>query len=371
MRPLLITVFAALVFYSWSCKTSDSNGTHHNSRFIERLQPAPVNGGFEMEGYWVWGMSVIKGDSLYHGYASRWPKSVPFAPNWMTHSEIVHATSRTPEGPYEFQEVVFERRGSEYWDGMTTHNPTIHKIGDTYLLYYIGMIYDFVPPDSALTQEQIVEARSSQRIGLATASSPWGPWQRKDKPILKPRPGEWDALFTNNPAPVVRKDSSVLLIYKSTRDMQGLLKLGAAEANHFEGPYTQIGNEPILEWDNPEDTDRRSSKHVEDPYVWWSGNRYELIAKDMTGQITGQRGAGLHAWSENGTEWNVEEHPLAYTRNVVWANGDTLEMAAFERPQLLIQDGVPTHLFAATGINSEGDYWKFEKTWNVSIPLAH
>lgn len=363
---LFITVSSLLI---WGCRSPKVQ--YGSQSFIERLQPAPINGGFEMEDYWVWGMSVIKGDSLYHGYASRWPKSVPFAPNWMTHSEIVHATSRTPEGPYEFQEVVFARRDKEYWDGMTTHNPTIHKVGDTYLLYYIGMTYNFEPPDTALTYEQIVEARSSQRIGLATAPSPWGPWRIRDEPILKPRPGEWDALFTNNPAPVVKEDGSVLLIYKSTRNMEGLLKLGAAMAKHFEGPYKRISNKPILDWDNPKDGDRQKSKHVEDPYVWWSGSRYELIAKDMTGLITGQKGAGMHAWSEDGTDWKVSKRPLAYTRNVVWANGDTLEMAAFERPQLLIQGGIPTHLFAATGINSEGTYWKFEKTWNMCIPLAH
>ncbi|WP_347840351.1 hypothetical protein [uncultured Draconibacterium sp.] len=36
-------------------------------------------------------------------------------------------------------------------------------------------------------------------------------------------------------------------------------------------------------------------------------------------------------------------------------------------PFLLIENGVPTHLFAATGNGPKG--WKFDKTWNMLIPL--
>ena len=47
--------------------------------FINRLAASQKNGGFEMEDYWVWGASVIKGeDGKYHMFASRWPKDKPF-----------------------------------------------------------------------------------------------------------------------------------------------------------------------------------------------------------------------------------------------------------------------------------------------------
>ncbi len=43
----------------------------------ERMLPAPRNGGFRMEGYWVWCGSAIKGeDNRYHLFASRWPKTL-------------------------------------------------------------------------------------------------------------------------------------------------------------------------------------------------------------------------------------------------------------------------------------------------------
>src|SRR5262245_42584521 len=82
----------------------------HASDFPE-LGVVPRNGGFRMEGYWVWCGSVIKGDDgRYHLFASRWPKDITFHPGWMTSSEIVRAVADRPEGPYVRSE---ERRGGE------------------------------------------------------------------------------------------------------------------------------------------------------------------------------------------------------------------------------------------------------------------
>lgn len=88
------------------------------------MLPAPRGGGFRMEGYWVWCGSVVQGeDGKFHMFASRWPKTLPMHPGWMTASEIVRADSDTPEGPYRFCEVALPARGAEYWDGRCTHNP--------------------------------------------------------------------------------------------------------------------------------------------------------------------------------------------------------------------------------------------------------
>ncbi len=64
--------------------------------FYQRLQPAPAGGGFAMKDYWVWCGSVIRGeDGRYHMFASRWPKSLPFVPHWVTSSEVVRAALPT------------------------------------------------------------------------------------------------------------------------------------------------------------------------------------------------------------------------------------------------------------------------------------
>ncbi|MEM8765258.1 MAG: sulfatase-like hydrolase/transferase [Bacteroidota bacterium] len=336
--------------------------------FLARLKPAPVGGGFKMDGYYVWGMSVVKGDDgLYHGFASRWDVEASFK-NWVTNSEIVHAVSETPAGPYRFESVALGRRGKGYWDGDMAHNPIVKKIGDTYVLYYIGTTYEGTFPTLEASVEFRKEARANQRIGMATSKSPYGPWERRDEPIIDTRPNKWDALLTANPAVSVRPDGTVLLIYKSTEGFDGKLKLGVTEAATFEGPYKRLRDEPILDFEETTGIE----EHVEDPYIWWNGEQYELIMKDLIGNICGERGGGIHATSKNGIDWVISRPAQAYSRRVLWDNGDDIVQSAFERPQLLIEDGKPTHIFAATGRNKNQGYWGFEGlTWNMVIPLEH
>src|SRR5690606_37730294 len=155
--------------------------------FIDKLLPAPKNGGFSMDGYWIWDPSVIKGpDGLYHMFASRWSKRYGFG-NWVTNSEVVRAVSDTPEGPYWFVEVVLPARGNQYFDGCTTHNPRIIRSGDYYVLYYFGNTYSQPNPSfeedvwaSGLAQI----AWMNKRIGMAYSKSLKGPWTRVAQPIL-------------------------------------------------------------------------------------------------------------------------------------------------------------------------------------------
>lgn len=337
-------------------------------QFKERLQPAPVGKGFEMEDYWVWGMSVIKGDDgLYHGYASRWSKDVPFGPNWVTNSEVVHATAENPEGPYTFQSVALERRGEAYFDGMMTHNPTIHKSGDIYLLFYTGTTYTFPFPEAGISRQQYIQARVNQRVGLATSKSPYGPWERSDEPLILPRPGKWDSIMTTNPAVVVKPDGRVLLVYKSSASQKGgKLKLGVAEAPAWDQPFKRLKDDPIFQFED-------KSKHVEDPYFWWTGEGYELVMKDMNGKVSGERGAGIHASSDDGIDWKISDPAMAYNRTVKFEDGTEVRMDKFERAQVLVEDGKPTHLFFAVGLYREGEngkgYADLGHTWNLSIPL--
>lgn len=340
-----------------------------NQSFISKLKPAPIGGGFEMEGYWVWCGSVIRGeDGRYHMFASRWSKEVDFWPYWVTNSEVVRAVSDTPEGPFEFAELVLPTRGAAYWDGMMTHNPTIHKSGDAYLLFYTGSTYSGGKPDQHSNDvwgnAKMAEARANQRIGLAVAHSISGPWKRLDEPILKPRAGHWDGLMTTNPAACVMPDGSVMLVYKSTGNQQDRLRLGVAQAAHYAGPYVRLADEPIFQFDN-------SIDHVEDPYIWFTDGKFQLIMKDMEGGISGEKHAGIHATSEDGMFWTVSQPQLAYSRSISWTDGTVTTQGSLERPQLLIQDGEPTHFYAATADNG-GVYDTdnpAERTWTIVIPL--
>lgn len=339
--------------------------------FRSRLCPAVRGGGFSMENYWIWCGSPAKGeDGRYHIFASRWPKKLTFHPNWVSNSEVVRAVADKPEGPYTFEAVVLPPRPG-YWDATMTHNPTIHKHGNTWILFYtgtrgIGPDGTDAPPTESIDFDAFARYWLNKRIGIATAPHITGPWTRRDAPILDINPDGWDADITSNAAPIVRPDGSVILIYKSSRDrMTGgdviPLKLGVAVADHWEGPYRRARPNPLDEFNGPE-TD------IEDPYAWWQDDHFEAIFKDMTGKICGKYHGGIHALSDDGINWRLADDPLAYTRELLWDDGTVSHQGQFERPQLLIQNGQPTHLFAATG-DGAGGFDKMTRTWNMVVPL--
>ncbi len=335
------------------------------------MLPAPLNGGFAMKDYWVWCGSVIRGeDGRYHMFASRWSKEVSFL-HWVLNSEVVRATSDRPEGPFRFEQVVLEQRPG-YFDGRVTHTPCIQRCGDTYLLFYTGTTYDGPTPTHNDQADQPSarwqQAWHNKRIGMATAKSVLGPWVRTDRPLLDVRPGHWDSVITSNPAPCVHADGRVLLLYKSTphrHDADGMFRgrfmLGAAWADHYSLPFRRLSDEPILQFNHPD-------AHVEDPFCWYDGSKYRAIMKDMTGVIGGEPQAGIATESEDGVNWRLSDPAQAYRRLVHWEDGSVTRPAKLERPQLLIENGRPTHFYAAT-CDSEISVLKANSTWSMVIPL--
>lgn len=320
-----------------------------------------------MEGYWIWCGSVIQGeDGRFHMFASRWPKSLPMHPGWLVGSEIVRAVSDTPEGPYTFQEMVLPARGAEYWDGRSTHNPHIVKHNGVYLLYYMGTTHPLQEPAAGdgygLADPRCIVARSNKRVGLATSDSVFGPWSRADTPLLPTRPGSFDSYLTSNPAPCVREDGSVLLIYKARRyegNDFGQMTIGVAEAVHWSGSYKAISEKPVFPPDQ---------FHIEDPFIWRTEDGYSLIAKDMDGTLGGEKHGGIQAFSVDGIQWEPSSKPQAYSRSVRWDDGSVQMMGSMERPFLLFQNGRPTHLFTATA-DGPGGFQQASNTWNMDIPL--
>jgi hypothetical protein len=351
---LYLTLFCLMA----SCSSSEKHNPDITD-FSALLLPAAKDGGFKMEEYWIWGGSAIKGtDGQYHLFASRWPKQYPFNQGYVYHSEVVHAVSDLPEGPYAFKGVALPRR-SGYWDGKMTHNPTIQQWGDTYYLFYIGSTYEGESPDadSLRNIRKIYKkpAYKNIRIGVAQSTSLDGPWERLDTPILAPQPNGFDSVVVTNPAPYINEDGSVDLIYRTHIRGTGN-RLAYARAEQPLGPYRRVLQAPI------------STAIVEDPFIWKQDSTYYILAKDMEGTITGEKHAGVFLTANDLTQWSLAEQPKAFSRKVQWSDGTQTVQGSFERPQLLIQHGKPTHLFAATA-DGPGGFRNANHTWNMVIPL--
>ncbi len=304
MRKLL---FISIAFLYYNCTNKD------DLSFRERLQPVPKDSGFKMDNYWVWGGSLIRVDDTYHLFASRWPRDGDFPDDYRNHSEIVRATSNDPLGPYEFQEVVIGERDSTYWDSNMAHNPTIHKIGDQYVLFYIGSDYTTYREGSKYLL---------RKVGYAIASSIDGPWHRSDQPVID--------VESNNPAVLV-EDNKVRLLYRDAP-----LRVYLAEAPDFRGPYELI-NDNV--W--PE-------HKIEDFYLFKMNGTYHFICEDNVGGISGHERWGVHLFSENGIDdWKKFNPVIVYDHELKYTDGSTLHCNRRERPQLLIQGGHITHLLTS------------------------
>ena len=289
-----------------------------------------------------------------------------FAPNWLTNSYIVRAVADTPTGPYIYAEDIVSQRGAEHWDGLMAHNPTIHQLPagspwGRYALFYTGSTYDGGVPTASITGEdpRRNQARANQLIGVLTAHSINGPWTRREQPILGPRPGKWDGMMVTNPAAVIHDDGSILLYYKAVPNQTAKMAYGVARAEALDAPFERLRDDPLFGGSD-------DSPNYEDAYVWHQDGRYHMIFNDIHGYFTGEDHAGGYACSKDGIDWTPGGK--AYTRKVTWSDGTQTYQGSLERPQLLLENGQPRYLFAATA-DGPGGYSKADNTWNMVLPL--
>lgn len=313
-----------------------------------------------------WGGSVIKGDDgLYHMFYSRWPKNIGW--EWVTRSEIAHAVSESPLGPFRHVDVALPARGKEYWDGDCTHNPTVYKFNGKYYLYYMGNYGDgkivSVPGKARINWVH----RNNQRIGVAVATDPNGPWKRFDEPVLDITFNDsaaHDALMTSNPSVCLMPDGRILMVYKAVGKKFPLPQGGpvvhmVAIADSPTGPF--------VKYPDPVFTVEGERFPAEDPYIWYQDGRFRAIVKFIKTEDGERKFFLAHYDSEDGVHWHQAKHFIVSDRTVTWEDGTTQKLDHLERPQLLIEDGVPVALICAADVYDRNHV---RQSFNVQIPIV-
>jgi hypothetical protein len=309
------------------------------------IQPVPRSAVFQEEGFFTWCGSMVRGeDGRCYLFYSRWPYQHKMA-GWVRFSEIACAVADSPMGPYRPHALAFKGRGGEFFDSGAVTNPHIHRFGKRYYLYYTG----------AGTKDAFEAARMTQRIGVATADSPLGPWQRADKPLIDVTPGSFDSRMVNNPSVAFFKGRYVI-VYKAQGD-DGKVLHGVAFADAPDGPFTKHGK-PIF-------THPTHPFPAEDPFIFSYHDRLYTILSDNAA-FTGIKQALCLFQSGDGIDWKLAAKPLVSDRTIRWADGATETLGDLERPQLFFDGkGEPMILFCAAtrGKRAPGT------TFNIRIPL--
>jgi hypothetical protein len=334
-----------------------TNGADYD--FAAMLQPVPLSAKWVDTNYNIWCGSAVQDDAgKYHLFYSRWPRKLGHVA-WVTHSEVAHAVSDSAFGPWTYCDVALPPRGTNFWDGSCTHNPTVLRIGKKYYLYYMGNYGDGV-----VKRPLNWTHRNHQRIGVAVADSPNGPWQRFNQPLvdISSDTNAPDALMVSNPSVAVRPDGGVLMVYKAVANkgkppFGGPVSFLVATSDSPTGPFTKHPGEVF------------GAKGVmfaaEDPFIWRGADRYWAVVKDNDGHFTNQ-GYSLALWeSADGLNWQIAKHPLVATPALIhWADDHEERLTALERPQLLFENGQPIALLCAAASSKNRD-----GTFNIQIPL--
>jgi len=325
------------------------------------MQPIPASAAFRDPGYFVWCGTMVQSDGgKYHLYYSRWKAELGMEA-WVTSSEVAHAIGDSPFGPFQFHDVALPPRDKSLWDGMVTHNPTILHSGKKYYLYYMGNT-----GDGKLSATLNWVHRNNQRIGVAIATDPNGPWKRSKHPLLNTSldPSAPDSLLVSNPSITQGRDGKFYLLYKA---------VGKHAPLPFGGPVVHL----MALSDSPAGPFRKDLKPLftiagqnfpfEDPFLWFDKARdlYFVILKDNHGTVLGTNESTLLLYqSPDATHWTQAPHLLVSPLELHWKIGLTEKVKRMERPQLTFnRDGKPIALIVA--ITDDAPV-----TYNVRVPLA-
>ena len=330
------------------------------------VQTVPITNRFIDSGYFVWCGSVTKAnDGKFYMLYSRWPLEDGFE-SWPISSEIAVAVSDQPGGPFKHVKVALPARGTQYWDGSATHNPTVVKHKGKYYLFYMGTSCTIPIKKKESYTNNWWQYRNTQRIGVAVADKPDGDWKRLDHPVLDISPDSTanDALMVSNPAAAFDNKGRVILLYKQVGKAEkisgGPVRFGVAFANSPFGPFKKE-SKPIFEINNG----GKDWMVAEDPFVWFQKGTYLAIVRDVIGKFTGDSGAWALMVSQNGTDWSPSKHPKVIGSTYYW-NGGAAGASKLERPCLLFENGVPIYLYGATRADKMQTM-----SYNVAVPLLN
>jgi len=366
----IFVLFAALL--AGSVRGQTHAGAQVGDLDFTRIIPQtiPRTAIFQQPGWCLWDPCIVAGgDGKFYLLYSRWPTKLGYDA-WCTHAEIAWATATNAAGPYEFQGVALPSRGANFWDGHSVFNTDVVRIGEKYYLYYTGnrgttnWAASRVIP---MSSDEWWIHRNNQRIGVAVADSPRGPWQRFDQPLIDVCTNFGQTII-NVPNLLIKPDGGFRLYYKTLGEGSGRFGSGVfhygADAGSPLGPFVRYPEPMVNKNKLLPDVKKPFVFHIDDHFEWIQNGRFYAIVKDHDAPFLTKFGRSLLLFeSPDGRSWKPSRHTLVKDFAISWNDGTNQNFSRLEMPKLLFENGRPTILSLAA--LPEGA----EESFLVLVPL--
>ena len=346
----------ALCTTDWNCSlggvcengkcTCDPWFTGANCTFLNVVD-AEKDWGFQVPGSYSWGghAHFDKKSNKWHGFFAFMEEHCTLA-TWMTNSAIVTTTADNPEGPYDHENYTVV-------DKPWAHNPYIVQdpVTDEFLLWHIGNETILYPTKNCTNATSASDVTSDEPVAsllyVDSSNNISGPWKSNFDIMIEE---SW-VKSVSNPAPFLYENGTAMLYMSVANCPTGWGRAPrclsqARSTTGWKGPYTVIGNEPIV------------SPESEDPMVWRDqrGN-FHLFSNVNTyhRRCPPHVPCGGHSWSTDGITWS-DQFIGAFGPIIHMADGTTWNNSYIERPQVVQNsDGSPRTFFTGLGRTSYYD----------------
>eukprot|EP01050_Picozoa_sp_SAG11_P016574 SAG11_NODE_2279_length_3579_cov_6.588506_1_plen_344_part_00 len=213
-------------------------------------RPSPGS-GYDEPGTSSWGGSIVEDGGRFHMMVSRF-KGHCGLNSWQQNSEIIHATSEDPEGPYTFNTTILP---------VFAHGPSVRKTSSGYLMMHLGCGVPFKPYIADCTNGSTPKGSGGSggngtsgcnqfNVSVMTSPTIWGPWSKSEQVFLSS--GSQDPSWYvpsgrqfSNPAPHIKADGSILCAYRAD-SRKGGEHVSIANAPAVAGPYLDERTAPAV-----------------------------------------------------------------------------------------------------------------------------
>lgn len=220
---------------------------------LKPARPSP-HAGYDEQGTSSWGGSIIAdpAGSLWHMYVSRMAGHCGLNA-WQQNSELIHATSTDPVGPYVYNSTVLPH---------FAHGPSVRKTPDGYMMMHLGCGVPFVPYIKDCTNGSTPRGEGGSggdggnkctqfNVSVMTSPGVSGPWS-PSQPVHLSSGTQQPSWYVqaggrqfSNPAPHVMSDGTLRCAFRADSRTGGE-HVSIATAKSPLGPYIDERSVPAV-----------------------------------------------------------------------------------------------------------------------------